>query len=102
VFARRPAAKISPGNQNSRALKLRLIKWMIRVLLAVVFESVFAQAVECDAAKKASRNNAVGVNVVQQKWDGGGLYRFDFVQSLSRLVMIPEQRRPENSVPQCN
>jgi hypothetical protein len=63
---------------------------------------VFTQAVECDTAKKAGRDNPVGVNVVQQKWDGGGLYRFDFVHSVSRLVMIPEQRRPENMTPQCN
>jgi hypothetical protein len=63
---------------------------------------VVAQAIESYTAKETSRNNAVGVNVIQQKWDGGGLYRFDFVHSLSRLVMIPEQRRPENSVPQCN
>ena len=35
------------------------------------FEGMFAESVECDAAEKACGDDAIGVDVIEQQWNGG-------------------------------
>ena len=66
---------------------------MVRILLAVVLERMLAQPVEGDAVQEAGGNDAIGVDVVEEKRDGGAgdgsilLMRFAF--NVGRLIDAP-------------
>jgi hypothetical protein len=55
-----------------------LVEGMIGILLTIVCESVFAKAVKCHASQKASRNDAVRVDVIQQQRNTGAGDGSDF------------------------
>ena len=90
MFARRSAAEIPPRCQNPGPLKLRLIERMTRILLPIVFKCMLAETIKGHTSQKPRRNNAVRIDVVEQKRNAGGGDRFDFVHLDNSLRNVVE------------
>jgi hypothetical protein len=42
------------------------------ILSAIIFEGVFPESIEGDAAEEAGGDDAIGIDVIQQERDSGG------------------------------
>lgn len=71
MFAGGAAAEIASGEQNSCTLKAGLIEGVVWILSAVIFEGVFTESVEGDAAQESSGDDAIGIDVIEQERNSG-------------------------------
>ncbi len=85
MLPRGAAAEVSSGDEDRAPLEARIVEGVrCRMLLAIVLESVLAQALEGYAAEIAGRNDPVRVDVIQQQRNGVSGNRLDFVHKRFR------------------
>lgn len=71
MFATRSAAEVPPGDENRCVLVVLVIERVFGILFAIVLEGVLAESVETDAAEITGRDDAVGIDIVQEEVNAG-------------------------------
>lgn len=79
MFAAGATAEVASGDEDRSSLVAGVVEGVFGVLLAVVFEGVFAEAIEGDATEIPSGDDAVSIDVVEEERYGGAGDGLDFL-----------------------